>query len=310
MAKNWRLWAKWGGSCDLGFDAAGFSGAAPPVRLDEGLSAGLAGPALDDLSTGTSIEHCRSESDVTIHASSSVLEIGRSGRHGLPAAASCPGRARRNRGMSSFIYADDLGYGDVGCYGATKVATPNVDDWPARASGSTNAHSASATCTPSRYAMLTGEYAWRRKGTGVLPGRCPADHRAGANHPGVADAEGRVQDRRGRQVAPRAGGGRTRLERGDPAGTARYRLRLLLPDPGDGRPRALRVRGEPPGRRPRPERSHPGQLSESPSATSRPAKTTRSCSKMHPSHGHDQTIVNGISRIGYMSRRQGGPLGG
>ena len=32
--------------------------------------------------------------------------------------------------------------------------------------------------------------------------------------------------------------------------------------------------------------------------------------KMHPSHGHDQTIVNGISRIGYMSRRQGGPLGG
>ncbi|MEN6577175.1 MAG: sulfatase-like hydrolase/transferase, partial [Phycisphaerales bacterium] len=68
------------------------------------------------------------------------------------------------------IYADDLGYGDVGCYGATRVATPNIDRLAREGVRFTNAHSASATCTPSRYALLTGEYAWRRRGTGVLPG--------------------------------------------------------------------------------------------------------------------------------------------
>src|SRR5580693_5003532 len=68
------------------------------------------------------------------------------------------------------IYADDLGYGDVGCYGATKVRTPNIDRLAREGLRFTDGHSASATCTPSRYAMLTGEYAWRKRGTGVLPG--------------------------------------------------------------------------------------------------------------------------------------------
>src|SRR5579863_4562726 len=68
------------------------------------------------------------------------------------------------------IYADDLGYGDVGCYGATKVRTPNIDRLAREGLRFTDGHSASATCTPSRYALLTGEYAWRKRGTGVLPG--------------------------------------------------------------------------------------------------------------------------------------------
>jgi len=68
------------------------------------------------------------------------------------------------------IYADDLGYGDVSCYGATRVKTPNIDGLAAEGLRFINAHSSSATCTPSRYSMLTGEYAWRRKGTGVLSG--------------------------------------------------------------------------------------------------------------------------------------------
>ena len=68
------------------------------------------------------------------------------------------------------IYADDLGYGDVGCYGAAKVNTPNIDRLAKEGLKFTDGHSASATCTPSRYALLTGEYAWRKKGTGVLPG--------------------------------------------------------------------------------------------------------------------------------------------
>jgi arylsulfatase A len=60
------------------------------------------------------------------------------------------------------IFADDLGYGDVGCYGATKVQTPNIDRLATQGRRFTDAHSASAVCTPSRYALLTGEYPFRR----------------------------------------------------------------------------------------------------------------------------------------------------
>jgi arylsulfatase A len=60
------------------------------------------------------------------------------------------------------IYADDLGYGDVGCYGATKVKTPNIDRLAREGRRFTDAHSASSVCTPSRYALLTGEYPFRR----------------------------------------------------------------------------------------------------------------------------------------------------
>src|SRR6202795_3146780 len=68
------------------------------------------------------------------------------------------------------LYADDLGYGDCGCYGATAVHTPNIDRLAREGLRFTDAHAAAATCTPSRYALMTGEYAWRKPGTGVLPG--------------------------------------------------------------------------------------------------------------------------------------------
>src|ERR1051326_3846557 len=68
------------------------------------------------------------------------------------------------------IYTDDLGYGDVSSYGATAVKTPNIDSLAARGLRFTDAHAAAATCTPSRYALLTGEYAWRHPEIGILPG--------------------------------------------------------------------------------------------------------------------------------------------
>ena len=68
------------------------------------------------------------------------------------------------------IYGDDIGYGDFGCYGATAVMTPNVDRLAGEGILFTNAYCTGATCTPSRYSLLTGEYPFRKKGTNVLPG--------------------------------------------------------------------------------------------------------------------------------------------
>lgn len=68
------------------------------------------------------------------------------------------------------IYGDDIGYGDFGCYGATAVKTPNVDRLASGGLRFTSAYATAATCTPSRFSMLTGEYAFRQKGTGILAG--------------------------------------------------------------------------------------------------------------------------------------------
>lgn len=70
------------------------------------------------------------------------------------------------------FYIDDLGYGDLGCYGATDLPTPNVDKLASQGIRFTDAHCSSATCTPSRYSLLTGEHAFRRKAA-VLPGDAP-----------------------------------------------------------------------------------------------------------------------------------------
>jgi hypothetical protein len=56
------------------------------------------------------------------------------------------------------IFADDLGYGDLGCYGARKVRTPHIDKLAAEGRRFTDAHFASAVCTPSRFGLLTGQY--------------------------------------------------------------------------------------------------------------------------------------------------------
>lgn len=68
------------------------------------------------------------------------------------------------------IYADDLGYGDVSMNGATAVSTPNIDRIAKEGINFRSAYCTSATCTPSRFSMLTGRYAFRQQGTGVLPG--------------------------------------------------------------------------------------------------------------------------------------------
>ena len=72
-----------------------------------------------------------------------------------------------------FIYMDDLGYGDVGYNGAKGIETPNIDKLASNGVTFTNGYATSATCTPSRYALLTGKYPWRNKKAKILPGTAP-----------------------------------------------------------------------------------------------------------------------------------------
>jgi arylsulfatase A-like enzyme len=71
------------------------------------------------------------------------------------------------------INADDLGYGDLGCYGATKIKTPNIDQLAKEGRRFTDAHTASAVCSPSRYGLLTGNYPLRKNFWGPIPFSAP-----------------------------------------------------------------------------------------------------------------------------------------
>ena len=71
------------------------------------------------------------------------------------------------------VYMDDLGYGDVSYNGAKKLKTPNMDAMAMAGMRFNNGYATSATCTPSRYALLTGVYPWREKRARILAGTAP-----------------------------------------------------------------------------------------------------------------------------------------
>ena len=94
---------------------------------------------------------------------------------GFAASAFAEGPATPSRPNIVYILADDLGYGDVGRLNpSSKIATPTLDRLAAEGVTCTDAHSGSAVCTPTRYSLLTGRYAWRSKlKRGVLGGYSP-----------------------------------------------------------------------------------------------------------------------------------------
>lgn len=79
-------------------------------------------------------------------------------------------QSSKNKPNIIIIYTDDLGFGDISANGATKISTPNIDRLAKQGLRFKNAYATSATCTPSRFSMLTGKYAWRKSGTGIAPG--------------------------------------------------------------------------------------------------------------------------------------------
>ena len=200
------------------------------------------------------------------------------------------------------IYVDDLGYGDVGCYGATKVKTPNIDALASEGLRFTNAHSPSATCTPSRYAMLTGEYAWRQKGTGIARGDARMIIRPDRTTlPSVMQRAGYTTGVVGKWHLGLGAQGRELNWNVDikpgPLDIG-FDYCFLIPATGDRVPCVYMENRRVVGLDPKdPIKVSFGKpVGDEPTGKDHPELL-----KMHPSHGHNQTIINGISRIGYMS---------
>jgi arylsulfatase A-like enzyme len=199
------------------------------------------------------------------------------------------------------IYADDLGYGDVSCYGATSINTPNIDLFSKQGLRFTNAHCTSATSTPSRYSLLTGEYAWRKKGTGIATGDASAIIQPG--RPTIASVLKKAGYTTGvvgkwhLGLGPEGGPDWNGDIKSGPLDIG-FDYSFLIPATGDRVPCVFvenrRVVGLDPG--------DPIKVSFSEPILNEPTgKDHPELLKLHPSHGHDMTIVNGISRIGYMS---------
>ncbi len=218
-------------------------------------------------------------------------------------AAPAPSASRPNIVL---IVADDLGYGDLGCYGAKAVPTPNLDRLAAQGARWTSGYCTSATCTPSRYSMLTGEYAWRRKGTGVLPGDAPLilplsrpTVAAALRDAGYATA---VVGKWHLGLGPRRPGGAA-LDWNKPISPGPrevgFDFSLIMAATGDRVPTVFVRDGSVVGLDPRDPIavSYGRPFPADPDLTSPAVRRTL---RQDWSHGHNNGLVNGVGRIGWM----------
>ena len=202
------------------------------------------------------------------------------------------------------LVADDLGYGDLSCYGAERISTPHVDRLAAQGIRFTNAHAVAATSTPSRYSLLTGEYAWRRSGTDIAAGN------AGMI---IRPERFTLADLFKSEGYATAAIGKWHLGLGDRTGQQNWNAPLpmalgdigfdysyIMAATGDRVPCVFIENGKVANYDPAApiEVSYRSNFPNEPTGKENPELLYNL--KPSPGHGHDQSIINGISRIGYM----------
>ena len=200
-----------------------------------------------------------------------------------------------------FIYADDLGYGDLECYGAKNVQTPNVNRLASEGIRFTNAHATAATSTPSRYSMLTGEYAWRRPGTDVAAGNAgmiirPEDYTMAdmfKNSGYVTAALGKWH----LGLGPVGGTNFNGLIKPNTQSIG-FDYEFIIPATVDRVPCVFVENGRVAGLDPSDPItvSYDHKVGDWPTGEENPELV-----KLKPSQGHNNTIINGIPRIGWMT---------
>ena len=202
------------------------------------------------------------------------------------------------------ILADDIGYGDLSCNGEPTINTPNVDNLAAQGVRFTDAHAVAATSTPSRYSLLTGNYNWRRNDTHIARGDAkmiiePDEYTIAQmfQQAGYSTAAiGKWHLGLGRETSQQDWNGE--IEYGPRE--IGFDYSYIMAATGDRVPCVYlenqRVANYDP--------DHPIEVSYitpfpgEPLGKDYPELLT--VQKPSPNHGHDQAIVNGISRIGYM----------
>lgn len=197
------------------------------------------------------------------------------------------------------IYLDDLGYGDLSSYGATELQTPNID---ALANGGikfTNGYASSATCTPSRYALLTGVYPWRNKNAKILPGTAPLlISTQQQTLPKMLKSQGYRTGIIGKWHLGLGEGNVNWNEKVSPGpNEVGFDESYILAATQDRVPTVYIENGDVVGLDP----NDPIQVDYSKNFEGEPTgKDNPELLKMKWHHGHNASVVNGIPRIGYM----------
>ncbi|MFV0506902.1 MAG: sulfatase family protein [Bacteroidales bacterium] len=197
------------------------------------------------------------------------------------------------------IYMDDLGYGDLGAYGATSLKTPNFDKIANEGVRFTDGHATSSTCTPSRYGLLTGVYPWKKKGVQILPGSAALlIDTAQLTLPKVFKEKGYNTGIVGKWHLGLGNGNIDWNEHISPCpNDIGFDYSYIMAATQDRVPTVYIENGKVDNLNPNDpiEVSYKHNFEGEPTGRKNPEMLT-----MMYDHGHDHSIVNGISRIGYM----------